>query len=166
MKRNVVSKVLSFPARFLGAGLLVLLAACSNGSDQQATAAAPPPGYQAAPGQRPPQPAQQQAAVFKTITPQEAFALMQNRQDLLVVDLREPSEMKEGSIEGSQLVPVSSLAKGQANLPMDRPMLLVCAVGGRSWGVGRFLASRGAREIYNLEGGIDNWKKAGLPLSY
>jgi len=92
--------------------------------------------------------------------------MLGNRQDLLLIDVREPDELREGYIEGSRLIPMSDLAKGRASLPTGQPMLLVCAVGGRSYGIGQYYYRKGYPEIYNLSGGISAWKKAGLPLQY
>ena len=91
---------------------------------------------------------------------------MGQRKDLLLVDLREASELKEGYISGSLLMPMSQLAKGTSSLSADRPLLLICAVGGRSFAVGRYFSAKGYPEIYNLKGGISAWKRAGLPLQY
>ncbi len=91
---------------------------------------------------------------------------MATRKDLMLVDLREAKELREGYIAGSQLIPMSKIAKGTEILPDDRPLLLICAVGGRSYGVGRYFSGKGYPEIYNLKGGISAWKKAGLPLQY
>lgn len=104
--------------------------------------------------------------VFHTVSPQEAKAMIAQRKDLLVVDVRGPEELKEGFIAGSQFVPFWDIAKGQKTLPSDRPLLLICAVGGRSYAVGQYLYQKGYPEVYNLQGGIDNWKRAGLPLLY
>ena len=49
-------------------------------------------------------------------------------------------------------------------LPTGQPLLLICAVGGRSYAVGRYFSGKGYGEIYNLAGGISAWKAAGLPL--
>lgn len=86
--------------------------------------------------------------------------------NLLLIDVRGPEELKEGFITGSQLVPFWDIAKGRKTLPADRPLLLICAVGGRSYAVGQYLYQKGYPEVYNLQGGIDNWKRAGLPLQY
>jgi rhodanese-related sulfurtransferase len=91
---------------------------------------------------------------------------MANRKDLVLVDLREPKELRSGYIAGSQLIPMSALGKGTQSLPADKPLLLICAIGGRSYGVGRYLSVKGYAEIYNLKGGISAWKQAGLPLQY
>ncbi len=106
------------------------------------------------------------APVFKTVSPEESMKLIKERKDLLLVDVRSPGELSEGKIDGSYLLPFWDIAKGKFDIPKDRPILLICAVGGRSFAVGKFLSSIGYPEVYNLEGGIDNWKKNGLPLTY
>lgn len=107
-----------------------------------------------------------QSRIFRSVQPSDAFKLIKERPDILLVDVRSPKELKEGYIEGSVLVPFMDILRGKRTLPKDRPILLVCAVGGRSYGIGRALAKKGLPEIYNLSGGIAAWKKAGLPLKY
>jgi rhodanese-related sulfurtransferase len=140
-------------------GLLLVVNACSGdkGAESAATPTTSPTTAQAA---------EKGGPIFQSLSPQEARSMMASRPELLVVDLREPAELKEGYIEGSVLIPVSDLSKGSKSLPSNQPLLLVCAVGGRSYGVGRYFSLKGYPEIYNLQGGIDNWKKAGLPLKY
>jgi rhodanese-related sulfurtransferase len=104
--------------------------------------------------------------VFKSISPGEAPKMMQQKQDLLVVDVRSPQELRNGYIEGSVLIPFWEIAQGKRSLPKDKPILLICAVGGRSYGLGQALSRNGWPVIYNLSGGISAWKQAGLPLKY
>ncbi|MBU0481046.1 MAG: rhodanese-like domain-containing protein [Proteobacteria bacterium] len=113
-------------------------------------------------------PAQQsrQAGIFRTISPGEAQNLIATKKDLLLVDVRNPQELREGFIANSRLVPFWEIAKGQTSLPENQPLLLICAVGGRSYAVGQFLNRKGYPEVYNLQGGISAWKAAGLPLQY
>jgi len=106
------------------------------------------------------------ASAFRSIPPREAARLIQTRRDILVVDVRTPGELKEGYIEGSVLVPAMDIIRGRRGLPKDRPLLIVCAVGGRSYAIGQLLARNGWPEVYNLSGGIAAWKRAGLPLRY
>lgn len=103
-------------------------------------------------------------ASFKTITPLEAKALIETRQDLLLVDVRSPEEFQGGSLPGATLIPFWDFAKGRFDLPKDKPILLVCAVGGRSLACGQLLASKGYREVYNLKGGLDAWAEQRVPL--
>lgn len=106
------------------------------------------------------------AGMFKTLTPKEAQSLLSARKDVVVLDVRGPEELREGWIAGSVLMPLPDILKGSKMPPKDKPLLLVCAVGGRSLGLGQLLVRYGWPEVYNLEGGISNWKKEGLPLKY
>lgn len=103
-------------------------------------------------------------ASFKTITPHEAKSLIETRKDLLLVDVRSPEEFQGGTLPGATLVPFWDFAKGRYDLPRERPILLICAVGGRSLACGQLLASQGYREVYNLKGGLDAWVEQRVPL--
>lgn len=105
-----------------------------------------------------------QTPVFRSLSPQETKSLIEARKDLVLVDVRSPQELYAGSIPGSQLMPFGELAQGRMTLPTGKPILLICAVGGRSYAVGQYFSGKGYGEIYNLAGGISAWKAAGLPL--
>ena len=109
---------------------------------------------------------EQQRSLFKTVTPDEAKSLIESRQDLLLVDVRGQDELYEGYIEGSMLMPLWNIIKGTQRPPKDKPILLICAVGGRSLALGQLLSRNGWNEVYNLKGGISAWKKANQPLKY
>ena len=80
------------------------------------------------------------------------------------MDVRSPEEFQGGSLPGATLIPFWDFAKGRFDLPKDKPILLVCAVGGRSLACGQMLASRGSKEVYNLKGGLDAWVEQRVPL--
>ena len=103
-------------------------------------------------------------ASFRTVTPLEAKALIESRSDLVLVDVRSPEEFQGGSLPGATLIPFWDFAKGRYDLPQDKPILLICAVGGRSLACGQLLASKGYREVYNLKGGLDAWVEQRVPL--
>ncbi len=108
----------------------------------------------------------QQKGSFASIGPADARKMLETRSDILLVDVRSPEELKEGSIQGAVLIPFFSVMRGQHNLDPAKPLILVCAVGGRSYAAGQMLAARGFREVYNLSGGMSAWKRAGLPVEY
>lgn len=103
---------------------------------------------------------------FSSLLPQEAFSLKEREKDVLVVDVRTPEELELLRIPGSIAVPMAELMEGRAQLPKDKPILLVCAVGGRSYAAGLYLFKEKHQRVYNLRGGISAWQKAGLPLEY
>jgi rhodanese-related sulfurtransferase len=109
---------------------------------------------------------EQQRSLFKTVTPDEAKSLIESRKDLLLVDVRGQDELREGYITGSVLMPVWDIVKGVQRPPRNKPILLICAVGGRSLALGKLMAKNGWNEVYNLKGGIEAWKEAKLPLQY
>lgn len=101
---------------------------------------------------------------FLSVTPQEAQQLIKSRQGLVMIDVRTPQELASGVIKGSHNVPLWPVMQGKLNLPKDTPLLVICAVGGRSYAAGQALVKWGFQEVYNLKGGVDGWRQAGLPL--
>lgn len=112
----------------------------------------------------PPQSQASSASTFQSIAPRQAKTLIETRRDLLLIDVRSPEEFQQGALPGSRLMPFWDFAKGRCDLPKDKPILLVCAVGGRSLAVGQLLATQGYREVYNLKGGLDAWIDQRVPL--
>jgi rhodanese-related sulfurtransferase len=111
-------------------------------------------------------PGQEHHPLFKTVTPQEARRLIENRKDLLLIDVRGQDELSEGYIAGSTLMPLWDIIKGTRRPPPNKPILLICAVGGRSLALGQLMSKNGWNEVYNLKGGISAWKEAKLPVKY
>jgi len=102
---------------------------------------------------------------FFTRTPAiDAPALAERLADrrLVVVDVREPHEWRRGHIGGSHHVPLRQLSARMQRIPLDRPVVTVCATGHRS--AARMLRGAGY-EVENLAGGIRAWSRAGLPLA-
>jgi rhodanese-related sulfurtransferase len=104
------------------------------------------------------------APVFRTISAAEAAELIRTRENLQVIDVRTPQERKQFRIADTRLVPVGDVIRGVFQADPDTPLILVCAVGGRSYVAGKVMFARGYREIYNMDGGIESWRRAGLPL--
>ena len=82
----------------------------------------------------------------------------------LILDVREPHEFAAMRVDGSLLVPMSQLNARLDEIPRDRPLLVLCQVGGRSSRVTGFLRQQGWEDVGNVAGGIDAWQRAGLPV--
>jgi len=86
----------------------------------------------------------------------------------IIVDVREDDEWAAGRIEGSVHVPMNSVPQQLTYRPeifqSDQPLVIVCAVGGRSAHVTAWLLANGVDAV-NLEGGISAWMAAGRPLA-
>lgn len=83
-----------------------------------------------------------------------------------VIDVREPGEYQSGHIPGATLLPVNSVFARKDELPKDKKIVFVCAVGQRSALAAELAAAAGlpAESLYTLDGGTDAWRKAGEPV--
>ena len=104
------------------------------------------------------------AAVARNLSSQEAYAMVGQRGDLFLLDVRTPGEYQQARLDGARLIPIDQFVKRLAEVPKDRPVLVYCAVGSRSAQVVNYLARQGYPEIYNLYGGIYAWAQKGLPV--
>lgn len=144
--------------------LVLFVAACSSEqAEPQKTAArqAPPLAVQI------PLTQAQTRNPFTSISAQTAHQLMADKAELVILDTRTTNEIiSYGAIPGSQQASLRMIFQDQLPLAKDTPILVVCAVGGRSFAAGKIMVKHGFTEIYNLRGGLDEWKAAGLPVTY
>lgn len=107
-------------------------------------------------------------ADFKNVSPKEAYQIIKNnKKDVVIIDVRTPSEVKtDGKIPNSILIPLGNLGEGIDKIKnyKDKKVIVYCRSGNRSASASRFLTSIGFKEVYNLQGGINKWKKEGLPV--
>ena len=87
-----------------------------------------------------------------------------NREDALVVDVREPGEYGAGHILGAKNVPMSRLDDGELTKRKDRPVIIYCDAGERSSKAMAALKKQGFSRVANLTGGLRAWQQAGLPV--
>jgi len=98
---------------------------------------------------------------FREVSPAEAVALA--RDGYRVIDVREQTEWDAGHVAGATLIPLSDLPQRAAgDLPdRDQPLLVHCAVGGRSARASAWLVQNGYTNVANLKGPIGKWKELG-----
>jgi len=82
----------------------------------------------------------------------------------ILLDVREPNEFGEVRAPGAVLVPTSVFMTRVAELPADRPLMVICHVGGRSAAVTGYLVRAGRADVVNVAGGMEAWERAGLPV--
>jgi len=75
----------------------------------------------------------------------------------VLVDVRTKMEFSLGSIPGAINYPHAELRSHLDELPKDRPIILLCAIGLRGHIAGRILLQRGWKEVYNVTGGYKSW---------
>ncbi len=116
----------------------------------------------------PPQPAPTQ--IIENITPQEAFTLIQTNQnnpDFVIIDVRTPEEFAEGHIANATNIDFRSetFPDELNNLDKNKTYLIYCRSGGRSGNALDIMEELNFREVYNMSGGISQWKAVGLPTT-
>ncbi len=84
-------------------------------------------------------------------------------QGAVLVDIREADEHARERVPGARSNPLSRLAPVEA--PAGKAVIFHCRSGARTAGAASRLADTASCEAYILEGGLDAWKKAGLPVA-
>jgi rhodanese-related sulfurtransferase len=103
--------------------------------------------------------------MLKTISPEAAVTLLREGGATLV-DVREPDEHARERIPGARNLPLSKLEEVELAVHDGKPMLFHCRSGARTQGNAQRLAAKaGLCEAYVVEGGLEAWKRAGLPVT-
>ena len=100
------------------------------------------------------------------ISPASA-TLMMNREDAVVVDVRETSEWAGGHIANARHIALTQIDKHLVEIEKFKqtPVIVCCASGNRSQSARDKLVKAGFEKVFNLAGGIGAWSEAGLPLT-
>ncbi len=95
-----------------------------------------------------------------------AAVMLLNKDNTVVLDVREDKEIKGGMIKGSQHISLSQLPGRIAELGKHKqnPILVYCKSGSRSGHACHLLSKAGFEDVSNLSGGIMAWQTANLPL--
>lgn len=99
---------------------------------------------------------------FTRISVEEAKEMLKN--GAAIIDVREMHEYQSGHVPGAGHIPVNTVYARREELPKDKDLIFVCAVGQRSALAAEMAAAAGLTRLYNLEGGTEAWIKAGEPV--
>ncbi|MEI7934246.1 MAG: rhodanese-like domain-containing protein [Chlorobiaceae bacterium] len=101
------------------------------------------------------------------VSPTNALAMIQKGEGVLI-DIREPKEVANKSFDVSniKLIPLTELKTRFHEIPGDRPVIIACHSGSRSFMATRFLINHGYTQALNLQQGIVRWEKEGLPVKH
>ena len=99
-----------------------------------------------------------QQAQYRKISAEEAYKMMSEMKDLIMLDVRTPEEFREKRIDGAILIPDFELKdRAEKELPVkDKVILVYCRSGRRSANAAGVLAGLGYVNVYDF-GGIVNW---------
>ena len=103
------------------------------------------------------------AEPFGRLSPRDASQRISSG-ELQVVDVREHWEYARDHIPDAKLTPLGQIiARPQEAITTD-DVIFVCEVGQRSAVAAEMAAALGMQHVFNLEGGMQAWRTAGLPV--
>lgn len=88
---------------------------------------------------------------------------LKDGKQVLVVDVRQPEEYREGHIAGSKLIPLGEFGSRLNELPKNKEIICVCASGSRSRSATKFLVDAGYN-AFDMQGGMFMWQRSRLPM--
>lgn len=103
---------------------------------------------------------------FNEVKPDDAVRLI-NRDDAIVIDVRDDNEYQSGHIINAIHIPLPLLDNRITQLSdaKDNPLLVYCRTGNRSAQAASQLMKLGFSKVHKLSGGISAWQSANLPVS-
>lgn len=102
---------------------------------------------------------------YTLLRPNEFQQAYNNEEKSLLVDVREFFEYKKSRLNNSVNIPSSgNLEFASDTLNKENPLFLYCTSGFRSRRVAKYFYDKGFLKVYSLDGGINAWKKDGLPV--
>lgn len=90
-----------------------------------------------------------------------------NREDGVVMDIRPADQFRKGHIAGAINAPESQLKMDQLaayEKYKTNPLIVACEMGNKGSSVARKLAKEGFTQVFYLQGGMNAWNSANLPL--
>ncbi len=101
----------------------------------------------------------------KGLTPTEATIWI-NRRKAYVLDLRPEEVFKVGRLPGAKSISATQMTAAIEKLKLDRknPVVIVCETGAQSRKAVAEVQKLGFVEVGSLDGGVQAWKDAALPL--
>ena len=101
----------------------------------------------------------------KSVSPQQLVHMM-NRDEAVVLDLRERKEFTEGHIIDAINIPQASLDSRINELEpyRERPVIVACKMGQQASAAGNILRKAGFSNGMRLSGGMTEWRGNDLPL--
>ena len=93
---------------------------------------------------------------MKTMTTQQVQELVESKQAINLIDVRETNEVAAGKIPGAINIPLGLLEFRMNELDKSKEYIMVCRSGGRSGQATNFLENHGYK-VTNMDGGMLDW---------
>ena len=89
-----------------------------------------------------------------------------NRNDALMIDVREPAEFSAGHAPNARNIPLAQFDQriGELEKFKNRPAVVICQTGSRAHAATALLKKAGFAHVVVLAGGIGAWQQANMPI--
>lgn len=94
--------------------------------------------------------------MFERISVSQAAQIIE-KEDGVVVDVRDPNTFAQGHIKGAIRLDNENLAAFLASSDMSKPLVVVCYHGNASQGAADVLNQQGFARSYSMDGGMSEW---------
>jgi len=94
------------------------------------------------------------------VTPEELLKKLDQKKNVILLDVREPHELEISSLPNAKLIPLGQLAGRLNELNTENEIVVFCKTGNRSKRALDILISSGFKNVKNLKGGINAWAKS------
>jgi len=100
---------------------------------------------------------------MKDITVEELKIKFDTKEDLILLDVREPVEHQSFNLGGT-LIPLGNLINQMDDFEelKEKEVIVYCRSGKRSATAKSFMVEKGFKNVRNLEGGVLDWISKGL----
>jgi rhodanese-related sulfurtransferase len=101
----------------------------------------------------------------QTVSAQQLVDMV-NKQDAVVLDVRDKKEFEAGHIVDAVNIPYSALEGRLTELKdyKSRPVVVACKMGQHSGAAGTLLRKNGFEDVKRLTGGVAEWRNQNLPV--
>ena len=81
----------------------------------------------------------------------------EQKKEFILLDVRNQDEVDYVKLDNSQHIPMNLIPIRHNEIDDDKPLVIYCHHGVRSYNVAHFLIQAGFDDVYNLQGGIEAW---------
>ncbi len=105
--------------------------------------------------------------IAPVLNPDALSALIAERPDVRLLDVRTPGEFESAHIPGAYNVPLDTLPEhaGEIRAAVASPVVLICRSGQRARKAEAVLGAAGMPQLHVLDGGLNSWQAAGHPVT-
>ncbi|WP_421920893.1 rhodanese-like domain-containing protein [Marinifilum sp.] len=89
----------------------------------------------------------------------ELMEELEKRDDILLIDIREPHELAKQGLKNSIHIPMGDIQNRIPTLPKDKDIIIFCHLGFRSKQVRNYLRKIGFHKTAHLKGGLCSWNR-------